>query len=149
MGKYIVFILLLFVLLGNTTESYASKNFWQKKRERYEKAKAEAQSKGEIFDPNEYNRIENQRIERESMSPLTVIFILACIIGGIGLVFYICSNIADGIKNSNSGGKILFIIIFIIILVLMAIISNGTKSNYYDSDSEYWENAPQARPSRY
>lgn len=149
MGKYIVFLLLTFFILGNITESYARNNSWQQKREQYEKAKKEAQSKGEVFDPNEYSRQETQRIERESMSPLTVILILACIIGGIGLVVYLGSSIADGIKNIHSGGKILLIILAVIILILIAIIGNGTKSNDYDSDSEYWENAPQARPSRY
>ena len=149
MEKYIILLLLTIFLLGNTTEVFASKKYWQQKRERYEKAKKEAQSKGEVFDPNEYSRQEAQRNDSESMSPLTVIFILACIIGGIGLVVNLGSSISDSIKKSNSGGKILLIIIVIIIVIIMSIIGNGEQSNSYDSDSEYWENAPQARPSKY
>ena len=78
MGKYIVTFILTLFLLGIASEGYAGKNIWQQKRERYEKAKKEAKAKGEVFDPNEYNRQEAQRIERNSMSPLTVfLFLLA------------------------------------------------------------------------
>ena len=137
--RFLLILFISFLLIGVSIDCNADGGkTWRQKRERYEKAKAEAQQKGKVFDPNEFEKQERIRAEKNSLSPLQVICILGGIIGVAYLIIVLVSKVQEFL-NTKRGKLVLYFIVILIFLILMVFLSGKNKfgGDYYDEEIPY------------
>lgn len=137
--RYFLIIFISFLLIGVSIDCNADGGkYWKQKRERYEKAKLEAQQKGKVFDPNEFEEQERIRAEKNNLSPLQVICILGGIIGVAYLIIVLVSKVQE-FFNTKRGKQVLFFIVILIFLILIVLFSGENKfgRDYYDDEIPY------------
>lgn len=139
--KHILYVLILALFLASFPTSYAiGKNIWEQKRERYEKAKREAQQRGEVFSPNEFEKQEEKRAKDNRVTPILII----CVIGGLLLVTFILCSINSGIEKIKSSSEYqecaIFAVIIIVVFLLLMLLPRGKNTNS-STGQDYWENS--------
>ena len=136
--KTVIKLMLAVLLLSLPTEGYSdAKKLWKQKMERYEKAKQEAQERGETFDPNKWVE---QDANRKRENPLPGIL---CILGGFAVLVGVIIFMGD-VKEKSPGVFWLVLIIGALIILFFIAKSCGLnmssgRDDYYNSDDEYWE----------